>query len=125
MSEPMSYAALKEHWTETFGHAPSSRVKADFMQRVLAWHRQMQASDVWRGASGLARLQRLLRGASPSVVLSPGTRLLREWQGSTHQVTVLDSGFEYAGKKFKSLSAVARSITGTAWSGPLFFGLKT
>ena len=121
----MSHATFREHWTEAFGHAPPSRIKADFMQRVLAWHQQMQASELWRGASGLARLQRLLRGAAPQVVLSPGTRLLREWQGVAHQVTVLDPGFEYAGKRFKSLSAVARHITGTAWSGPLFFGLKT
>ena len=125
MSESMSHAALKAHWTETLGHAPPSRVKADFMQRVLAWHHQMQASDVWRGASGLARLQRLLRGSAPQIVLSPGTRLLREWQGTTYQVTVLDAGFECAGKKFKSLSAISRHITGTAWSGPQFFGLKT
>ena len=55
----------------------------------------------------------------------PGTRLVREWQGVEHAVTVLESGFEYQGKPFKSLSAVANAITGTHWSGPLFFGLKT
>ena len=54
----------------------------------------------------------------------PGTRLEREWKGKKHQVTVLDDGFEYQDRKFKSLSAIAKKITGTQWSGPVFFGLK-
>ncbi len=53
-----------------------------------------------------------------------GTRLIREWKGVEHQVTVLDDGFEYQGCKYKSLSVIARTITGTRWSGPVFFGLK-
>ena len=53
-----------------------------------------------------------------------GTRLIREWQGVEHHVTVLDDGFEYQGCKYKSLSVIARTITGTRWSGPVFFGLK-
>ena len=53
-----------------------------------------------------------------------GTRLVREWQGVEHQVTVLDDGFEYQGCKYKSLSVIARTITGTRWSGPVFFGLR-
>ena len=53
-----------------------------------------------------------------------GTRLIREWQGVDHCVTVRDDGYEYQGRPFKSLSAVARAITGTQWNGWLFFGLK-
>ncbi|MBF0130238.1 MAG: DUF2924 domain-containing protein [Alphaproteobacteria bacterium] len=53
-----------------------------------------------------------------------GTRLIREWQGTEHQVTVLDDGFEYQGRPYRSLSAIARAITGTRWNGLLFFGLK-
>lgn len=53
-----------------------------------------------------------------------GTRLIREWQGVEHTATVLDDGFEYQGRKYKSLSAIARAITGTRWSGPLFWGLR-
>jgi hypothetical protein len=56
--------------------------------------------------------------------LKPGTRLVREWQGRTYEVLVLDDGFSWQGTSYRSLSAVARKITGTAWSGPLFFGLK-
>jgi hypothetical protein len=53
-----------------------------------------------------------------------GTRLIREWKGVEHQVTVRDEGFEYQGRPFKSLSAIARAITGTRWNGHVFFGLK-
>ncbi|MBX6322412.1 MAG: DUF2924 domain-containing protein [Rhodospirillaceae bacterium] len=53
-----------------------------------------------------------------------GTRLIREWQGVEHCVTVLDEGFEYQGRRYKSLSAIARAITGTRWNGLVFFGLK-
>ena len=56
--------------------------------------------------------------------LKPGTRLMREWQGRTYDVLVLDDGFSWQGARYRSLSAIARQITGTAWSGPLFFGLK-
>jgi len=56
--------------------------------------------------------------------IKPGTRLLREWQGNVHEVIVLEKGVEYRGKFWPSLSAVAREITGTRWSGPRFFGLK-
>ena len=54
----------------------------------------------------------------------PGTRLSRTWQGKTHHVVVSERGFEYNGQTYQSLSHIARSITGTRWSGPLFFGLK-
>jgi hypothetical protein len=53
-----------------------------------------------------------------------GTRLIREWQGVEHCVTVRDHDYEYQGRPYKSLSAVARAITGTRWNGPLFFGLR-
>jgi hypothetical protein len=56
--------------------------------------------------------------------LKPGTRLVREWQGRIYDVLVLDDGFSWQNTHHRSLSAIARKITGTAWSGPLFFGLK-
>jgi Protein of unknown function (DUF2924) len=57
-------------------------------------------------------------------VIKPGTRLIRQWQGKSYKVTVAKSGFEYDGQWYASLSEIARLITGTRWSGPLFFGLK-
>jgi len=62
--------------------------------------------------------------ASIAIRIKPGTRLIREWQGKTHQVTVAEGSYEYHGERYKSLSEIARLITGTRWSGPLFFGLK-
>jgi hypothetical protein len=56
---------------------------------------------------------------------SAGTVLIREWRGVSHRVTVLDHDVVYRGRRYKSLSEVARTITGTHWSGPLFFGLKS
>src|SRR5204862_1884723 len=60
----------------------------------------------------------------PRPELKPGTRLIREWQGRTYDVLVIDDGFSWQNTRYRSLSAIARKITGTAWSGPLFFGLK-
>ena len=54
----------------------------------------------------------------------PGTKFIREWQGARVEVTALEEGFEYAGKKYRSLSAIASEITGTKWNGPDFFGLR-
>ncbi|MCA9758832.1 MAG: DUF2924 domain-containing protein [Candidatus Eisenbacteria bacterium] len=62
---------------------------------------------------------------TPPPRIKSGTRLLREWQGTVHEVIVLDEGVHYRGKAWPSLSAVAREITGARWSGPRFFGLKT
>jgi hypothetical protein len=62
--------------------------------------------------------------ARPRPELKPGTRLMREWQGRTYDVLVLDDGFSWQNTHYRSLSALARKITGTAWSGPLFFGLN-
>ena len=85
----------------------------------------MQALGKGQAAKSRKTVRALSKTASGAVALSPGTRLLREWQGRTHHVTVVPDGFEYAGKVWRSLSAIAKSITGTAWSGPVFFGLKS
>jgi hypothetical protein len=56
--------------------------------------------------------------------LKPGTRLVRQWHGQTYRVLVLDHGYQYADRHYQSLTPIAREITGAAWSGPRFFGLK-
>lgn len=73
-------------------------------------------------------LRQALKGkaavARQTQTLNAGAHLVREWNGRTYKVTVTSHGFELEGRQFKSLSAIARQITGTAWSGPRFFGLK-
>jgi CubicO group peptidase (beta-lactamase class C family) len=108
---------LAKRWESLFEHEPPPQIHTALMRRVLAWNVQMHQAglDPFAGRSTAVR---------PPVVLRPGTRLLREWQGTTHEVRVLDAGFDYAGQTYTSLSAIARAITGTPWSGPLFFGIK-
>ena len=117
-------AALAARWTSVFGCPAPRGCRAPLLRGALAWQVQMQASPEWRSAAAPARLARSLRPSTPMRSLAPGTRLLREWQGRTHHVTVLARGFEYDGKTYRSLTSITRHITGTAWSGPLFFGLR-
>jgi hypothetical protein len=65
------------------------------------------------------------RPKTEPVTLKPGTWLSRTWHGEVHQVIVLESGFEYRGERYSSLTTIARQITGTGWSGPRFFGLRS
>ncbi len=64
-------------------------------------------------------------GPSPSLSLKPGARLVREWHGRRHTVTVTEDGFDHEGTSYASLTSIARKITGAHWSGPRFFGLPT
>ena len=116
---------LAERWATVFGCPAPRSCRAPLLRGALAWQLQMQASPEWRSAAAPARLARSLRPSTPTRSLAPGTRLLREWQGRTHQVTVTAHGFDYDGKTYRSLTAITRHITGIAWSGPLFFGLRT
>ena len=91
-------AALAARWTSVFGVPAPRGCRAPLLRSALAWQLQMQASPEWRSAVAPARLARSLRPATPAVSLAPGTRLLREWQGRTHHVTVTAQGYDYAGK---------------------------
>ncbi len=123
--------ALRARWGEAFGRSPPKRMSRDLLLRALAYHVQEQAE----GGLSKAALKRLGQLADPksdqtrlprpkAPTPKPGTRLIREWRGEAHQVTVLDDGFDYRGDRYASLSHIAREITGTRWSGPLFFGLR-
>ena len=117
-------AGLAERWAVVFDCPAPYRCRAPLLRGAIAWQLQMQVHPEWRSATAPARLARSLRQSTPLTALTLGTRLLREWQGRTHQVSVIAKGFEYDGKSYRSLTAIARAITGTAWSGPLFFGLR-
>lgn len=113
---------LITRWQTCFGCPPPRQAHRGLLVSVLAWHLQMRAQSEWTPA----KIRRLLvQATGGSVLLQPGTRLVREWQGRHYQVTVLPSGFEYEGCRYNSLTAIAREITGISWSGPRFFGLKS
>ena len=116
---------LGQRWEAAFGNRAPIGSQATLLRHALAWHVQMQALSKQDARKSRKAVQALSKAASGAVILSPGTRLLREWQGQTHHVTVVADGFEFDGKVWRSLSAIARSITGTSWSGPAFFGLKS
>jgi hypothetical protein len=125
-------SSLAKRWEAAFEVPAPRGCQATLLRHALAWHVQMQAlRKGHKGRQGgpdksRSATQALKQATSSSTVtLSPGTRLLREWQGQTHHVTVVERGFEYDGKVWRSLSSIARSITGTAWSGPAFFGLRS
>jgi hypothetical protein len=130
--ETMSPARLRAEWrrfhrgqTLVDGMTPSQ------MKRAIAW----QLQERLHGGLPPARLRELDRfseqlategdvdiGQSQS--LKPGSRLVRHWHGKAYCVTVLEEGFEFEDRHFSSLTQIAREITGAAWSGPRYFGLK-
>jgi hypothetical protein len=127
----MNKAALGALWQKHFGAPPPEQTRRDLIIRVLAYKIQEQAL----GGFSAATRRRLRQFASAMAkdpnssisntrVIKPGTRLIRQWQGKSYGVIVTNSGFEYDGQWYASLSEIARLITGTRWSGPLFFGLK-
>jgi hypothetical protein len=132
---------LADRWTAIYGAPPPPGARRVLLERAIAWHLQAKTG------SGLSkevrrRLDRLVslgRGHSVGVAqtglgdasakpspqrkhLDPGTRLVREWHGRTHTVEVTVTGYVWNGETYRSLSEIARLITGTRWSGPRFFG---
>src|SRR5215510_12913235 len=115
--------ALRRRWRAVFGRTPPAALSKDLLGRMIAWRLQEQ---VFGGLDreSLSFLEGLARhGGSPRRQLKPGTVLVREYQGQRHNVTVAPDGFNWQGTTYASLSAIARAITGTAWSGPRFFAL--
>ncbi len=107
------------------------RVSRDLMIRAIAYKMQERLHGGLSQATRrkLAMLAGKLEAvgedaATSEIRLKPGAKLIREWRGETHNVLVLEDGFEYGGERYRSLSKIARTITGTRWSGPRFFGLR-
>lgn len=124
-------AELHNMWQTAFGQPPPPRLGRDLLMRAIAWHGQIQQHGALRPAlrRKLAQLAgshkaRPFKTGSAGHSLKPGTRLMREWKGRTETVEVTTSGFLWQDKTYRSLSAVARAITGGRWSGPRFFGLE-
>lgn len=132
--EDLGSAALRVRWEQIYGRPPSSRISKDFMILALGWvvQSKIQGGLSRQSREHLAKLtsdfkagRDLALGSGARGCLAPGVTLVREWYGATHQVLVLDKGFSWQGKTWRSLSQIAREVTGARWNGPAFFGLRT
>ena len=123
---------LKQRWRSLYDSGPPLRISRELLTRAVAYRIQEQALGGLKPSTRrlLERLARDARSGRPLKLstcapASAGTVLMRAWQGITHEVKVLDRGVLYKRKRYRSLSEVARLITGSRWSGPLFFGLHS
>ena len=123
--ETMDRAALVAAWSDVFKTPPPKSLSQAFLRRFLANEIQTRRSG---GASKATHrvLAKRSDETPPATApkLAPGGRLIREWNGVTHIVEVVADGFRWRGETWRSLSAIAREITGAHWSGPRFFGLN-
>ena len=124
---------LREQWQTLFSADPPPKLRSSLLVQGIAYRLQEKAFGGLKPAT-LRLLERIGDDAAArrqvsttpeKIRVSTGTVLIREWRGTKHQVTVLKDGFLYRTKLFHSLSQIARTITGSRWSGPLFFGLKS
>ena len=119
---------LKTEWARRFG-APAPGLSPDLLRLGLGYKLQEQKlGGVSRSTRTLLRQVAVRSGEADDKKpiprkLTPGTRLVRDWHGVGHTVIVLEDGFEFGGRHWKSLTAIARAITGTHWNGPRFFGI--
>jgi hypothetical protein len=127
--QSMDLIALRDEWRKLKGSEPP-RLSRDLMLRAVAYALQMQAfgelppSTIKKLEASIGEVGEVMpTGDPPRRDLSAGARLVREWHGRTHSVEVLRQGFLFEGKVYRSLSEIARFITGSHWSGPRFFGL--
>jgi len=126
-----SRAELSAEWLRLYRTEPPARLGRELLMLAISHRMQEQALGGLR-PEAQRRLRQIAeqvgQDGAPMLTaaprLKPGTRLLREWQGRTHQVLVSEDGFIWEQARYRSLSQIARAITGTSWSGPVFFGLK-
>ena len=124
--DQLGRAGLKTAWEEAFRSPPPPYLSVGFMRKALAYNRQCRKhgglpASLRRRRAAIASGNDAGAGSAPSI--TPGAHLVREWNGRTYRVEVVADGYRMDGRTYRSLSAVARRITGTAWSGPRFFGL--
>ena len=127
----MKTGQLRELWRNLFGNLPHRKLRRELLIPIIAYRIQEKAHGDLKPSTA-RRLRSIAEevggGRKPdaATALGPrlGTRMVRQWQGKLHEVVTIESGFMYDGRKYRSLSEIARTITGTRWSGPAFFGLK-
>ena len=121
--EALTYAELRTRYEAVFGRSPP-RLSRDLLRRAIAYEIQAKNfGSLPRRVEKLLQLENAPSNQNAYRKLLPGTQLVREWEDKMQVVDVLENGFRWQEMHFASLSAVARAITGTRWSGPRFFGL--
>ena len=125
----MDRKALEKLWRDLFDRTPSAALRRETLIPIVAYRTQEKAFGGLKESTvrKLRGFDEHADGAKPiRMTLRPkiGTRYVREYQDKLHEVTVLESGYEYKVKTYRSLTKIAKDITGTKWSGPAFFGLK-
>ena len=127
----MNRQELKQFWIERFGSDVPNPRATDLLRRRIAWN--LQEEQIGGLSMEMRRRLRELANAferdaehkpESRPIMQTGTVLTREWKGRIHTVQVKTEGYQYQGRFYKGLSKIAREITGTRWSGPLFFGLR-
>ncbi|MEP2532727.1 DUF2924 domain-containing protein [Shimia sp.] len=123
-TETWDHARCHDAWIAMTGTMPGSRLSLRFLRKALAF--ELQCKELGGHTAAIRRQFRAgVRSAAASTqALTPGTQLVREWNGRVYRVKVTADGFEMDGQNYSSLSAVAKRITGAEWSGPRFFGLN-
>jgi hypothetical protein len=129
VSASTSLDELRREWRRVY-HREPPRLSRDLLARGIGYRLQeLQHGGLNKSTRRkLKTLTKMFRtegrvAPDPGLSLKPGARLVREWHGRTHSVTVTEDGFEYAGLTYPSLTKIAKKITGAHWSGPRFFGL--
>lgn len=118
--------ALRKQWRSTFGASTPTGLTKDIIARMIC-HRLQEETFGGLDRVTIRLLDSLVSGSKPDELkrrLKPGTVLFREYNGERHTVTVAPGGFVWRGTPYSNLSSIARAITGTAWNGPRFFGLR-
>ena len=118
-------AELRQLYRQRVGQDPPLRASRNFLRGNLGWALQARA----RKQNPAALRHQLLSRSHPDRKkltdrYRPGTRLVREWHGVTYEVTIANQGYQWEGRLYRSLTAIAREITGANWSGPRFFGIR-
>jgi len=129
--ENLGLPELRAEWRRLYRKPPPHRLSRDLLIRGIAYKIQ-EAAHGGLSKPTLRRLKilsdRSASGATKKIerqaAFKPGTKLLREWNGTAHEVQVSAEGFEWRGQTYASLSRIAEAITGAHWSGPRFFGLR-
>ena len=122
--DTLPVSRLKQLYEKLLRTKPPRYSSAEFLKGTIAWAMQANSMKTDRGALRRSLLHRARKiSVTDTRRLKPGTCLIREWQGDTYEVTVQDRGFLWQGRRYRSLSQIARAITGAHWSGPRFFGL--